>query len=272
MITYPNAKINIGLNVVARRTDGYHDLQTVFYPIPICDRLEILPSDSFLFEQDGITVDCPAEDNLIVKVLRRFQQHYHFGNVSIRFSKCIPFGAGLGGGSSDAAHTAIMLNQIFILNLTKEQLKQEVASLGADCAFFIENTPCYAEGIGERLTPINLSLPNYRLALVKPNVAVSTRDAYQSIVPQMPKTNLRELVRLPLTEWRDKVINDFETTVFRKYPQIQAVKDKLYDMGAIYSSMSGSGATVYAFFNKTENDTLAHDLQDSFPDYFTYFS
>lgn len=184
MLLYPNCKINLGLRVVRKRPDGYHDLETIFVPIyGLHDELEVNTSDAFSFVQEGIAVDCSAENNLIVKCYRNMAAKYpQIGNVAIRFKKNIPFGAGLGGGSSDAAHMAIALNKLFALGLSKEQLAQEVACLGADCAFFIYNTPCYAEGIGDKLTPIDLDLRGIRIVLVKPDEAVSTREAYSGIV------------------------------------------------------------------------------------------
>ena len=182
MILYPNCKINIGLRVISKRADGYHNLETIFYPIlGLYDVLMITASGQFSFVQDGLAVDCPAEDNLILKCYRRMQARYpQIGNVSIRFTKRIPFGAGLGGGSSDAAHTAIALNELFELGLSREQLAEEVAPLGADCAFFIYNTPCLAEGIGEILTPIPFTLSGFRLVMLKPDIHISTREAYQT--------------------------------------------------------------------------------------------
>lgn len=253
MFLHPNCKINLGLRVVRRRPDGYHDLETIFYPVyGLHDDLEITPSDKFLFEQEGIVVDCDVTDNLIVKCFRMMQSRYpQVSNVHIRFRKCIPFGAGLGGGSSDAAHTALALNELFHLGLTKSQLAALVRPLGADCPFFIYNTPCYAEGIGDILTPISLPLNGLRLVLIKPDIAVSTREAYSGITLHPEATgeihralqSTHDINRLfPL------LINDFEQTVFPLHPQLAAIKQSLIHAGALYASMSGSGSTIFGLF------------------------
>jgi len=240
MLLHPNCKINIGLHVVGKREDGYHNLETIFYPIyGLHDDLEITPSDTFGFEQDGIVIDCIAEDNLVVKCYRMMAKQFpQIGPVHIRLSKHIPYGAGLGGGSSDAAHTAIALNHLFTLGLTREQLAQLVTPLGADCPFFIYNIPCFAQGIGELLTPIELSLTGKRLVMLKPDVAVSTRDAYAGI--QVTGDRLQVTDIYPT--------NDFEATVFKKFPVLAEIKQHLLDMGAYYAAMSGSGSTIFGLF------------------------
>jgi len=242
MILYPNCKINLGLRVVRKRPDGYHDLETIFVPIyGLHDELEIVPSDTFSFEQEGITVDCRPEDNLIIKCYRMFAKKYKIDKpVSIRFKKNIPFGAGLGGGSSDAAHVAIALNELFDLGLSKVQLAAEVASLGADCPFFIYNVPCFAEGIGDILTPIDLDLKGTRIVMIKPEEGVSTKEAYSGI----KVTGDGLLVTGDFSQY----INDFEKTVFPLHPIIGEIKKRLLDAGAYYASMSGSGSTVFGFF------------------------
>lgn len=268
MILYPNCKINIGLRVISKREDGYHNLETIFYPVhELYDVLMITASNNFCFEQDGLVVDCPADDNLILKCYRRMQARYpQIGNVSIRFTKRIPFGAGLGGGSSDAAHTAIALNELFELGLTREQLAEEVAPLGADCAFFVYNTPCLAEGIGEILTPIPFSLSGFRLVMIKPDIHVSTREAYAGIHLSGDKPSLAELVRqgitpIDLSRHADIIYNDFERTVFPVHPELAAIKQRLIDAGAYYAAMSGSGSTVFGLF---ENEVDARLAKNSF--------
>jgi 4-diphosphocytidyl-2-C-methyl-D-erythritol kinase len=255
MILYPNCKINIGLRVIGKREDGYHNLETIFYPVMgLYDVLMITAAGKFSFVQDGLAVDCPAEDNLIIKCYRRMQARYpQIGNVSIRFTKRIPFGAGLGGGSSDAAHTAIALNELFELGLTREQLAAEVAPLGADCAFFIYNTPCLAEGIGEVLTPIPFSLSGFRLIMLKPDIHISTREAYAGIRLSGDQPSLADLVKkditpIDLSRHGDIICNDFERTVFPAHPELAAIKQRLLDAGAYYAAMSGSGSTIYALF------------------------
>ena len=246
MILYPNCKINLGLRVVRKREDGYHDLETIFVPIyKLCDELEVVKHSDFRFIQEGIAVDCNPEDNLIIRCYKQMAAKYpQIGPVSIRFKKNIPFGAGLGGGSSDAAHMAIALNELFALGLSKEQLVQEVRSLGADCPFFIYNTPCYAEGIGDILTPIDLDLKGTRIVLVKPDEGVSTKEAYSGIKPT-PCPSLKGWVN-DLT--CGLFVNDFEATVFPKHPIIAQIKKRLLDAGAYYASMSGSGSTVFGLF------------------------
>ena len=258
MILYPNCKINLGLRVVRKREDGYHDLETIFVPIyGLHDELEVVPADTFSFEQEGIQVDCNPEDNLIIKCYRKFAKKYNLNSpVAIRFKKNIPFGAGLGGGSSDAAHMAIALNELFELGLSKAQLVEEVKELGADCPFFIYNVPCYAEGIGDKLTPIDLDLKGTRIVMIKPEEGVSTREAYSGIT--ITGEGLGDLGKLGILGNLDKFTNDFEKTVFPLHPIIGEIKKRLLDAGAYYASMSGSGSTVFGFFkNNPEGRTDA---------------
>lgn len=255
MKLFPNCKINIGLRVVRKREDGYHDLETIFYPVlGLHDELEVEAVDhfklgikNFEFIQDGLVVDCPAEDNLIIKCYQHMRAKYpQIGDVRIRFKKNIPFGAGLGGGSSDAAHMAIALNEIYSLRLTQQQLAEEVRPLGADCPFFVYNTPCYAEGIGDKLTPISLDLSELRLVMIKPNCSVSTKEAYGGIVPK-GSSELFKTVQNS-SKLFNYAYNDFEDTVFKAHPEIADIKQRLLDAGAIYAAMSGSGSTVFGLF------------------------
>lgn len=256
MKLFPNCKINIGLRVVRKREDGYHDLETIFYPVMgLHDELEVVPSSKFEFIQEGLAVDCKPEDNLIVKCFLNMKAKYpQIGDVRIRFKKNIPFGAGLGGGSSDAAHMAIALNEIFALGLTREQLAGEVRPLGADCPFFVYNTPCYAEGIGDKLSPISLDLSGLRLVMIKPNCGVSTREAYDGIIrhPEAEGKIKQALAEgKSLVDMRSLLVNDFEQTVFPLHSEIAEIKQRLLDAGAVYAAMSGSGSTVFGLF---END------------------
>ena len=263
MLLYPNCKINLGLRIVRKRPDGYHDLETIFVPIyGLHDELEVEKSQisnlksQIFFHQEGLCVDCAPEDNLIVKCYRQMSAKYpQIGPVSVRFRKNIPFGAGLGGGSSDAAHMAIALNELFLLGLTKEQLVQEVRPLGADCPFFIYNTPCYAEGIGDILTPIDLDLKGTRIVMIKPEEGVSTREAYSGIT--ISGTGLGDLGNLRNL---DNFTNDFESTVFPLHPVISDIKKRLLDAGAYYASMSGSGSTVFGFFKDDAEGTTDANL------------
>ena len=266
MVFYPNCKINIGLRVVRKREDGYHDLETIFYPVyGLHDELEVEPAEEFAFLQDGLVIDCLPTDNLIYKVYKRMQEHFpQIGNVKITFKKNIPFGAGLGGGSSDAAHMAIALNEIFSLGLTREQLAEEVRPLGADCPFFIYNTPCYAEGIGDKLTPITLDLSGLRLVMIKPNCSVSTKEAYAGIVrhPEAEGQIKQALTEgQTLTYMYPLLINDFEQTVFPIHPEILEIKQRLLSAGAIYAAMSGSGSTVFGLFPTPSYTTLHNATQ-----------
>lgn len=238
----PNCKINIGLSVVRRRKDGYHDIKTIFYPIyGLHDELEIEKADRFSFKEEGLVVDCPPEKNLIVRCYQLMANLYpQIKPVSIRFKKNIPFGAGLGGGSSDAAHTAIALNTLFDLGLSKEELAKIVSQLGADCAFFIYNVPCFATGIGDQLTPIDMSLRGKRLIMIKPYTCVSTKEAYSGIIPRELKGTDTD---------NPSYINDFEETVFKVHPELAKIKQHLLDCGAEYAAMSGSGSTIFGLFD-----------------------
>jgi len=276
MLLHPNCKINLGLRVVRKRPDGYHDLETIFVPIyglhdvldvrplSLLDRSAVRPSkgllDNISFEQEGIAVDCKPEDNLIVKCYRQMQAKYpKIGAVKVRFKKNIPFGAGLGGGSSDAAHMAIALNELFALGLSKEELTKEVATLGADCAFFVYNVPCFAEGIGDKLTPIELDLRGTRIVLIKPEEGVSTKEAYSGITISGEGLDINEIRSLGSLGSVRSLRNDFEKTVFPLHPIIGDIKKRLLDAGAYYASMSGSGSTVFGFFkNDSESRSNAH--------------
>ena len=267
MKLFPNCKINIGLRVVRKREDGYHDLETIFYPVyGLHDELEVQPSDEFAFIQEGITIDCLPTDNLIYKVYARMRDRYpQIGNVTISFKKNIPFGAGLGGGSSDAAHMAMALNEIFALGLTKEQLAQELSPLGADCPFFIYNTPCYAEGIGDKLTPIDLDLSGLHLIMIKPACGVSTKEAYGGIVPKGTCEHFAPFINpvepLKLLEHLPLLTNDFEETVCKVHPELADIKKRLQDAGALYAAMSGSGSTIFGLFECDAEGTTHANLR-----------
>lgn len=254
MITYPNAKINLGLNIVEKRPDGYHNLETIFYPINLQDALEVTLLEGekeYELTLSGTPIEGNPEDNLVVKAYRLLKEDYpHIAPVDIHMYKHIPTGAGLGGGSADAAFMIKLLNDKFKLGLSIEEMENYAARLGADCAFFIQNKPVFASGIGNIFEPIQLSLKGYFLVLIKPDIFVSTKDAFSLITPKMPVQSLKEIVRMPVETWRATMKNDFENSVFKKFPEIAAIKDKLYDMGAIYASMSGSGSSVYGIFRE----------------------
>lgn len=253
MTTQPNCKINLGLHIVEKRPDGYHNIETIFYPIkPLCDQLEISPSDNFEFEIDGIALDCTAEDNLCIKAYKLIKADYpnEVTNVSIKLRKNIPFGAGLGGGSADAAFTLTMINTIFDLHLSTEQLQRYARRIGADCAFFIKNIPLYATQKGDVFEDITLSLRNYMLLIVKPDVYISTAEAYSGVKPQKPKYNLKEIIAKPVEEWKNYMYNDFEKTIFESHPLLANIKEMMYTQGALYAAMSGSGSTIFGIFDK----------------------
>lgn len=254
MITYPNAKINLGLNIVEKRPDGYHNLETVFYPINLQDALEVTLLEGekeYALTLSGTPIEGDPDQNLVVKAYRLLKQDFpDMPAIDIHMYKHIPTGAGLGGGSADAAFMIKLLNEKFKLGLGIGKMEEYAASLGADCAFFIQNKPVFATGIGNIFEPIQLFLKGYYLVLVKPDIFVSTKDAFSLIQPMKPTQSLKEIARMPVETWRATMKNDFEISVFQKYPEIAAIKDKLYDMGAIYASMSGSGSSVYGIFRE----------------------
>ena len=255
MIVYPNAKINIGLNVVEKRKDGYHNIETVFYPIKLMDALEITASDNLeqecTLKVSGEILPGRPSDNLVIKAydMLKSMMPDNIKPIDIHLHKHIPTGAGLGGGSSDAAFTIKALNDKFDLKLSNKDMESIASKIGADCPFFIQNKPVFAQGIGDVFSEVDMSLKGKFILLVKPNIGVSTNDAYSIIKPHKPQIPLKELLKQPLEEWKNNVVNDFEYSVFAKYPEIAAIKDRLYDLGAVYASMSGSGAAVYGIFN-----------------------
>ena len=275
MISFPIAKINLGLNVVEKRPDGYHNLQTVFYPVPIKDALEVQVMDeAFPSEYDcdlkvsNITIEGDEQRNLVVRAYQLLKQDFPtLPRIHTHLWKGIPTQAGMGGGSSDCAYMMLLLNQQFQLGLTDQQLIDYAAKLGADCAFFILSRPCYAEGIGEKLQPIDLSLSGYYIAVVRPDIPVPTKEAFSRIRPHYPAQNCRKTVTQPVDTWRDTLINDFEESVFALHPEIGDIKQQLYDMGATYAAMSGSGSALFGLF-KEQPDSLSQ----AFPDMFTFSS
>lgn len=258
MITFPCAKINLGLNIVSKRPDGYHNLETVFYPIPLTDALEIkymdekFPSESPCdLKITGNDVDCNEEDNLVIKAYQLLAADFQLPRVHAHLVKRIPTQAGLGGGSSDAAYMIRLLDERFRLNIGIPEMERYAAKLGADCAFFITADPSYAEGIGDVLMPADVpgaGLGGYYLAVVKPSVAISTRDAYAAIVPKTPAKCCRDIVRQPIETWKDELVNDFEAPIFAMHPELAAIKQSLYDAGAVYAAMSGSGSALFGIF------------------------
>jgi 4-diphosphocytidyl-2-C-methyl-D-erythritol kinase len=243
MVAFPPCKINLGLNVVRKRSDGYHDIETCFYPIPWTDILEVVPSKEFSFTVTGNVIPGSNDDNLCVRAYKLLRTP----PVKIHLHKIIPTGAGLGGGSSDAAWTLRLLNDVFDLRLTKDQLRQHAAQLGSDCAFFIDDVPMMGRGRGEVLSPVNVSLKGKFIVIVKPGIHVSTVEAYSGVIPVESHLDIENI---PVEDWKLFVKNDFERSIFEKYPVIKSVKDELYKAGAIYASMSGSGSAVYGIFSE----------------------
>ena len=253
MITFPNAKINLGLNIVEKRPDGYHNLETIFYPINLQDALEVTRRENndkeYTLHISGSPLEGEPEDNLVVKAYKLLKKDYPgLLPVDIHMYKHIPAGAGLGGGSSDAACMIKLLNDKFSLGLSTERMEEYAVKLGADCAFFIRNKPVCATGIGNLFEPVELSLKGYHIILIKPDIFVSTRDAFAEIKPVRPAVSLKEIVKQPMETWKHSMKNDFEDSVFKKFPEIAAIKDELYDLGAVYAAMSGSGSSVYGIF------------------------
>ena len=288
MICFPNAKINIGLHIVSRRRDGYHDLETLFYPIGLKDALEIIPAkegeispqinpaelaetsttttatEGYRFFQTGIPIAGAVEENLVVKALHLVARERTIPLIDIHLLKKIPSGAGLGGGSSNAAFMLQLLNNNFSLGLSNDELAGMAATLGADCAFFIRNQPALASGIGDVLEPFDLDLSGYFLLLVKPDISIATKEAYSLVTPKIAELSLREIVKKPVSEWKEWLKNDFEPVIFKKYPEIYRIKKQLYDLGAVYASMSGSGSSVYGLFREEP------EWQNSFREHFVW--
>ncbi len=269
MQTYPNAKINLGLNIVEKRPDGYHNIETLFYPIRgLRDEISIQTiADTNLdyrFIADGIQIDGDPHHNLVIKAFQSLSAQHKLPPTELSLIKNIPFGAGLGGGSADAAFTLKALNAYYQLGLSEVELENLAVKIGADCPVFIRNQAVYAQGIGNIFTPIALDLSNYFVALVKPDIHVSTPEAYSLVKPMKPDQSLLEVIKQPISEWKKRLKNDFETSVFSKHPRIGQIKQELYEQGAIYASMSGSGSSVFGLF------THPTKLRSHFPHDYLY--
>ena len=252
MICFPNAKINIGLHIISKRADGYHNIETIFYPVDICDALEIVDAEGrkTVFSQTGILIDGKSEDNIVLKAYNLLKKDFKLPEIKIYLRKEIPIGAGLGGGSSDAAYMIKLLNDFADLKLSVNQMEEYAGRIGADCPFFIQNKPVFAEGTGNIFSPVNISLQDYKIVVVKPDISVSTKEAYAQVNPNKPVIPLKEIISLPINEWKNFLVNDFEPGIFAQYPEIKKVKEQLYADGAIYASMSGSGSAVFGIFKK----------------------
>jgi len=266
MITYPIAKINIGLLVTGKREDGYHNLETIFYPIQMQDVLEVVEADEFNFSMSGLTLEGDPQENLVVKAYGLIKNDYQIPAVKVHLHKNIPSGAGLGGGSSDAVGMLMVLNDLFSLKIGQDKLMTYALQLGSDCPFFLKGKPAYATGRGEILQDIPVELKEYYLVLVKPPVHVSTALAYQNIVPQKPRLSLKGLVSFSVSKWKGNIQNHFEKYVFQEYPEVAQIKKTLYDQGAAFALMSGSGSAVYGLFRSEKRG-----IENYFPDNYQVF-
>lgn len=267
MVSFPPCKINLGLQITDKRADGYHNLVTCFYPVQWTDVLEVIAADHFSFTSTGDEIQGLQEENLCVRAYALLQEEFNLQPVNIHLHKIIPTGAGLGGGSSDAAHMLRLLNSIFQLNLSQEKLMTYAARLGSDCSFFIQDGPMMATGRGEILSPVTINMRNYYLVIVKPDIHVSTAEAYAGIRPRIPPQSLADTVQKDVSMWHLDMENNFEESVFEKYPGIREIKEKLYARGALYASMSGSGAALYGIFREEIDlkETFAKDRVWSAP-------
>lgn len=259
MVLFPNCKINLGLHIVRKREDGYHDLETVFYPIALKDALEAIRTESqgIQFTSSGLPVAGDPNDNLCVKAYHLLQKDFpELPGLQLHLHKHIPMGAGLGGGSADGAFMLLLINRLCNLGLNQEQLIRYALQLGSDCPFFILNQPCFAEGRGERMQPIALDLSEYHFVLINPGIHVSTAQAFAGIRPKKPEQPITTITALPVTEWKNRLVNDFEKHVTDRHPAIGAAKAELYAQGALYAAMTGSGSTVYGIFRKADRPRI----------------
>lgn len=259
MVVFPNCKINLGLNIIRKRADNYHDLETVFYPLSITDALEVITSEKqdeenvIQFNSTGLQIDGTTENNLCIKAYHILKKDYpNLPSIKMHLHKAIPMGAGLGGGSADGAFTLKLLNNKFNLGLSKEQLINYSLRLGSDCPFFIMNKPCFATSRGEILEEIKIDLSDYKFVIVNPGIHINTGWAFSKIKPAQPQQSIKEIIQLPVEQWKDLLENDFEEAVVSNYPDLKMMKDNLYNAGAVYASMSGSGSTFYGIFRKED--------------------
>lgn len=253
MISFPNAKINLGLNVLSKRKDGYHKLSSCFYPVGWKDILEIIPTNKLQFTTSGISIPEDGSDNLCIKAYKLLQNDYDIQPVHIHLHKLIPIGAGLGGGSSDCAFTIKMLNEIFQLNISLDELEVYSGQLGSDCSFFVKNKPIFVSGTGDKFESTTLDLTNLQISIIYPKIHVSTREAYSGVKPMMPEYKISDILDKPISHWKRFLLNDFEKSVCQIHPDISAIKNQMYQNGALYASMTGSGSAVFGIFEKGLN-------------------
>ncbi len=267
MIVFPNCKINLGLHILQKRTDGFHDIETVFYPVALKDALEVVqnpsPISKMQFTTSGLIIDSTPEQNICFKAYQLLKKDFpQLPSIKMHLHKVIPSGAGLGGGSSDGAFTLSLLNKKFNLELNEDQLIHYALQLGSDCPYFIKNKPCHATGRGEKLEEIEVNLSTYKIVLVNPQIHINTGRAFSKIIPSNQRTSVKEIIQKPIEQWKDWLKNDFEEIVFAEHPEIKTIKEKLYQQGAVYASMSGSGSTVYGLFEKNA------PIKSNFPQYY----
>ncbi len=257
MLSFPNCKINLGLHVTEKRTDGFHTIETVLVPVEWQDILEIVPEDNSTddidFKCTGIRLFGPKEKNLCIRAYNLLKKNYQLPSLKMHLHKIVPVGAGLGGGSADAAHTLMILNKYFRLNITEKDQENLANQLGSDCAFFIRNKPVFATGKGEIFEPVKLKLKNIYCVIVKPRIHINTSEAYSQIKPLKRKNSLIELIDLPISDWKNSIENDFEKIIFERNPTIKNIKNRLYKLGAIYAAMSGTGSAVFGLFSEEKH-------------------
>lgn len=270
MITFPNAKINIGLNIIEKRNDGFHNIESVMVPVGLCDALEVVENfdkntERIIFTSSGISIPGNANENLCCKAYYLIANDYSLANIKVHLHKHIPIGAGLGGGSADAAFFIRLLNDKFELGISWGEMHHYARQLGSDCSFFISNKPAFVEEKGDQYESIKLDLSNCHIALIYPNIHINTAKAYSGVTPKKPARSLEnDIQNLPIEQWKNFIHNDFEDSVFPQFPELKRIKEQLYSKGAVYASMSGSGSTVYGIFKE------ATSLKTSFPGAFVY--
>jgi 4-diphosphocytidyl-2-C-methyl-D-erythritol kinase len=260
VITFPNAKINLGLQILRKRSDGYHDISSLFLPIPLQDVLEIVEAKQLAFTSSGLPIPGSSDDNLCLKAYHLLQKDFELQPISIHLHKAIPMGAGLGGGSADGAFMLVMLNKKFALGLTDTQLEDYAAQLGSDCPFFIKNQPAMVLGRGTDLTPFPIGLNRYHLLLIFPGIHIGTKEAYAGVMPNDEQQGITEILSQPVEKWKGQLVNDFEQSVFPNHPALREIKEKLYANGAVYASMTGSGSTMYGIFEDKPRLKLGNEM------------
>lgn len=264
MVQFPNCKLNLGLAVTEKRADGFHNLETVFIPLNLCDALEFIESDTLQLTLSGNPIPGKIEDNLLLKAYYLLKADFPFlPNLHINLLKKIPTGGGLGGGSSDASFLLKMLNEYFDLKIQQNKLIQYALNLGSDCPFFILNSPCHALGRGEILQPIKLDLSSYTFIIVMPGIHVSTADAFKSLVPNFPSKPILQIIQQPISTWKHELKNDFEFPIFNSYPQLHEIKNEMYHVGCDYAAMSGSGSTMFGMIKDSNLDQIKSNIHNS---------